>query len=237
MKRSDPTDALSIEQGLSILAERLAKSGLALRGAFDFGSEETSPLLNSGEPSKSVVLIGNIGGAFWPHFKRWRDDQPPDLKNPLDSWSRQVTEEAAIGLQAQFASPSDRPFMPFQQWAMRAERLHPSPLGILMHPEWGLWHAYRGALLFERRLGFAAPDDAAHLCDECTEKPRLRACPVEAYSASEFEHRRCLEHVRGPTGQACRWQGCLDRNACPYGAEHRYPAEMQAFLMRAYARL
>ena len=32
---------------------------------------------------------------------------------------------------------------------MRAEGLKPSPIGILMHPQFGLWHAYRGALLFD----------------------------------------------------------------------------------------
>ncbi len=31
---------------------------------------------------------------------------------------------------------------------MAAEGLKPSPLGLLMHPEYGLWHGYRGAILF-----------------------------------------------------------------------------------------
>src|SRR4030095_137820 len=38
------------------------------------------------------------------------------------------------------------------RWAMRAEAVAPSPLGILIHPDYGLWHAYRGALAFAERL-------------------------------------------------------------------------------------
>ena len=52
---------------------------------------------------------------------------------------------AEIGGQAIF--PSDKPYMPFQQWAMQAEGLKKSPLGMLIHPVYGLWHAYRGAIL------------------------------------------------------------------------------------------
>jgi ferredoxin len=191
MKHSGPAD---------VLGERLSRSGLALRGGFDFDDGEASPPLHSGKPSKAVILIGNIGGAFWPHFKLWRDNQPADLKNPLDSWSRAVIEQASAGLGATFISPSDKPFMPFQQWAMRAEGLRPSPLGILMHPRWGLWHAYRGALLFDRPLGLAEPGQIEHLCDSCVGKPCVRACPVYAYTADRFDHTACLDHVRGARG-------------------------------------
>lgn len=228
MKHSGPAD---------VLGERLSRSGLALRGGFDFDDGEASPPLHSGKPSKAVILIGNIGGAFWPHFKLWRDNQPADLKNPLDSWSRAVIEQASAGLGATFISPSDKPFMPFQQWAMRAEGLRPSPLGILMHPRWGLWHAYRGALLFDRPLGLAEPGQIEHLCDSCVGKPCVRACPVYAYTADRFDHTACLDHVRGAKGAACRTGGCLDRNACPYSDGYRYPIDMQAFVMRAYAEL
>jgi len=222
---------------LGSLSERLERSGLRLRGGFNFESDEPAPATQTGRTAKSVVLIGNAGGEFWPHFQRWRRNQPTELTNPLDTWSRTVIEEAAAGQNANFVSPSDRPFMPFQQWAMRAEGLKPSPLGILMHPEWGLWHAYRGALLFDQPLGLTGPDEIPHLCETCIEKPCLRACPVEAYSAAAFEYQRCLGHVRGSSGGSCRSRGCLDRNACPYGTEYRYPADMQAFIMRAYAGL
>ena len=44
------------------------------------------------------------------------------------------------------------PFWPFQQWARRSEPVHPSPIGLLIHPRYGLWHSYRGALGFREAL-------------------------------------------------------------------------------------
>lgn len=118
---------------------------------------------------------------------------------------------------------------------MRAEGLKPSPLGILMHPEFGLWHAYRGALLFEVEIPIQVAYAPIHLCDLCNGKPCLKACPVGAYSESGFLYQDCLGHVHEPRGEPCRSLGCLDRNACPCGAAYRYPAEVQAFHMASFA--
>ena len=103
---------------------------------------------------------------------------------------------------ARAVSPSDRPYLPFQQWAMRAEGLRPSPLGILMHPQYGLWHAYRGALLFDVEISIEAPRAVIHLCDLCDGKPCLKACPVDAYSPDRVRTMDCLGHVRGPRRRA-----------------------------------
>ena len=105
-----------------------------------------------------------------------------------------------------------------------------------MHPRYGLWHAYRGALLFDVEISVEAPRAVIHLCDTCDGKPCLKACPVEAYSADGFAYGACLGHVRGSRGAPCRDGGCLDRNACPYGTEYRYGADQQAFHMAAFAR-
>jgi hypothetical protein len=221
---------------LDDIAAALTPHGLILRGGFAFGDGEAAPPGPSGDPAKSVLLIGQAGAAPWPHFLEWRRRQPENLENPLDTWCRAVIGVAAEQFGARAVSPSDRPYLPFQQWARRAEGLKPSPLGILMHPQYGLWHAYRGALLFDVEILIQAPRAAIHLCDLCDGKPCLKACPVDAYSPAGFAHQDCLGHVRGPDGAPCRDGGCLDRNACPYGTEFRYPAEVQAFHMAAFAR-
>lgn len=218
------------------ISSQLAGNGLILRGGFAFapGEEAFAGAL-------AVLLVGHGGPTIWPHFEAWRQRQPPDLADPLDTWSREKIGEVATRFGARAVSPSDRPYLPFQQWAMRAEGLKPSPLGILMHPTFGLWHAYRGALLFTdpdaaREIGQAAlpPHAPIHLCDGCDGKPCLKSCPVDAYSNDGFAYEDCLAHVRSPRGAACRQHGCLDRNACPYGADYRYPAAQQVFHMRAF---
>ncbi|RWC93289.1 MAG: hypothetical protein EOS32_22440 [Mesorhizobium sp.] len=215
----------------------LAVDGLILRGGFLFTSQDTAPAGRSGMPARSILLVGQAGAAPWPHFLRWRERQPQAIADPLDTWARGVIGSVAEKFGARAVSPSDRPYLPFQQWAMRAEGLRPSPLGILMHPSYGLWHAYRGALLFEEAIAIPAPEASIHLCDACVEKPCLKSCPVDAYAANGFAHQACMAHVRGADGAPCRSGGCLDRNACPYGSDYRYPADVQAFHMASFAGL
>jgi hypothetical protein len=221
---------------LAEIAAALAGNGLIPRGGFNFDAQENPPPAPSGAPAKAVLLIGQAGAAAWPHFSRWLEGQPADLADPLDTWSREVIGEVAKRVGARAVGPNDKPFLPFQQWAMRAEGLRPSPLGILMHPQYGLWHAYRGALLFDHEISFPPAEPVVHLCDICVEKPCLKSCPLDAYYGDGFAYQACLSHVRGGAGKACRVSGCLDRNACPYGTAYRYPAEVQAFHMAAFAR-
>ncbi|MER9139070.1 hypothetical protein NKI20_22870 [Mesorhizobium sp. M0830] len=227
------TPACSVDS----IAGAFLANGLVLRGGFNFAPGEASPTGSSGAPARAILLVGQAGAAPWPHFMRWREQQPQKIANPLDSWSREMIGAVAKTFGARAVSPSDKPYLPFQQWAMRAEGLKPSPLGILMHPQYGLWHAYRGALLFEDELPVRAAEAAPHLCDTCVEKPCLKSCPVAAYSPQGFAYQSCLAHVRGADGEPCRAGGCLDRNACPYATAYRYPAEVQVFHMAAFAGL
>lgn len=217
------------------ISASLATTGLALRGGFNFGEADDPPPGPSGKAAKSVVLVGHAGATHWPHFQAWRRDQPEDLGDPLDCWSRDVIGGIARKHGARAVSPSDRPYLPFQHWAMRAEGLKPSPLGILMHPVYGLWHAYRGALLLEVTVPAGEATETIHLCGLCLGKPCLKSCPAGAHSEEGFAYQACLAHVRSKAGQSCRAAGCLDRNACPHGMSYRYPEEMQAFHMRAFA--
>jgi hypothetical protein len=213
----------------------VAPHGLVLRGGFNFRDREDVPAGLSGAPAKAVLLIGNVGADYWPAFEAWRAGQTPNLPNPLDTWCRAIIGSVAARIGARAVSPSDKPYLPFQQWAMRAEGLRPSPLGILMHPIYGLWHAYRGALLFDAEIVSQEPDAVSHPCDLCVEQPCRIACPVGAH-AQAFAYADCLSHVRSVAGAPCQNGGCLDRNACPIGIPFRYPAPVQAFHMAAFAR-
>lgn len=213
----------------------LAAHGLIARGAIAFAAGEAAPPGPSGATARAVILVGHGGGTIWPYFSKWLAAQPETPDDPLDTWSRAVLEPVAARFGARAAFPFDRPWLPFQQWAVRAEGLRPSPLGILMHPEFGLWHAWRGALLFDVDIAVHAPREPIHLCDACDGKPCIKACPASAVSGEGFGVEACTAHLVSPQGDGCRTTGCLSRAACPVDA-YRYDPEQTAFHMTARLR-
>lgn len=220
---------------LTKLRAVLEPHGVFLRGVVNFADGDRAPVLKEGAAAASVVLLGNIGSSIWPAFKRWRDAPAnKDARNPLDTWSKAVIGPVARDFGATAYFPSDPPWQPFQQWAMRAEGLRPSPLGILIHPQYGLWHGYRGALGFGRALAAAPPARHVHPCDHCSGKPCLSACPAAAVLATGFQISPCRAHLGAAEGKAgCMVSGCLARNACPVGVQYRYRPEQLQFHMAA----
>jgi ferredoxin len=225
---------------LSVLATveaLLSECGLSVRGVARFGPEHEAPRLIDGQPAAAVLLIGLTGGGMWAHFDHWRMAQADHGgSDPLDRWSKIVIDALADAVGAQACYPSDAPYQPFQAWAMRAEGLQPSPLGILIHPRYGLWHSYRGALLFATWDSEALSSSARepHPCDTCWEKPCLSTCPVGAILPDGFDVAGCRQHLVSEQRQAgCMVSGCLARNACPVGADHRYPEAQLQFHMQA----
>jgi hypothetical protein len=212
----------------------LEPHGLVPRGGFAFGPGEDAPGLGNGAAARSVVLVGHFGSSIWPPFTKWRQahrDQP----DPLDTWSKEVLTDVANAVGGQALFPSDKPYMPFQQWAKRAEGLSASPLGLLIHPEYGLWQAFRGALLFDRIIRFTPHPSIGHPCDSCIEKPCLHSCPVDAFDGSGFAVDRCRSYLATADGSSCLDGGCLARLACPVGRSHAYVADQQRFHMAAFA--
>jgi ferredoxin len=216
---------------LRVLEEALRPSGILLRGVVQFGSGE-GPALSGGGAARSVVLLGNAGGSIWPSFEGWHREN--DVENPLDTWSKAVIGPIAGELGATPFYPSDPPYMPFQQWAMRAEGLKASPLGILIHPRYGLWHGYRAALGFAQALDADSSADRASPCDDCGGRPCLGACPAGAISMAGFAVQPCRAYLATKEGTSgCMVSGCVARNACPVGAQYRYGEAQLRFHMAA----
>ena len=217
----------------------LQPHGLFLRGSLGFDAAD-GPLLPSGSAARALVLVGNLGGSLWPVFNRWRAEEGTrGAPDPLDRWSKQIISPVAAAHGATAFFPSDPPWQPFQQWAMRAEGLKPSPLGILIHPAYGLWHGYRGALAFEEVPdGFEASETVGHHpCDHCAAKPCLSTCPAGAILPDGFQYVACRTFLGKRDGALCLGGGCVARNACPVGTEFRYPEEQLRFHMAALKRL
>ena len=109
------------------------------------------PPLADGAAPGTVAMVGNVGQRFWSEIQGAPEGKGPD---PIDRWTARVLGGLADGVLFPFGGP---PHHPFQRWARRADpSLSPSPLGILIHPEFGLWHALRGALLYRERLELPA---------------------------------------------------------------------------------
>lgn len=206
---------------------RVRATGLTCRGGFHPDTGDALPVR-----AATLVLVGDQGGRFWARFRAEALDEP----DPLDAWTRRVLAAAAADLGARAVYPFDGPpYFPFQQWAMRAEDLRQSPVGPLLHPVAGLWHHYRGALLFEGCIDLPTATPGPHACDGCLDKPCLSACPVTAIVPGQaFDLAACLSHQKSAAGEACREGGCLARRACPVGVDHVYGADQRAFHAAAF---
>jgi hypothetical protein len=213
------------------LSEAATALGIACRGGFALEPDEVLPEVDAGQPGRTLVLLGFTGAMQWSAFAgsaEFADGQP----DPLDRWSLRVIGELGTAFRARPLYPfGGPPWWPFQQWARRAEALHPSPLGILMHPRFGLWHAYRGALLFAQELALPARVPWPSPCENCATKPCITSCPAGAVTSGGFDRAACAAHVASPGGAACRG-GCLSRSSCPVAAPHRYGTEQATFHMR-----
>ncbi|HEY7609930.1 MAG TPA: hypothetical protein VIF14_11915 [Alphaproteobacteria bacterium] len=219
---------------ISEIDRLLAGTGLFVRGAFHPAPEDGVRALADGRKPETVVLVGNAGKAMWRAF---RHDVPNIAgKDPLDTWVDQHLERAAAAVGAETVFATRKPWPPIQRWAMKAGGVHRSPIGILIHPEFGLWHVYRGALLFAEKLELPSPRAAPNPCDTCAAKPCLTACPAEAFKPEGFDMLACVGHVESSKGKSCATGGCLARRACPVGRAHAYVAEEGAFHMAAVVR-
>jgi Fe-S-cluster-containing hydrogenase component 2 len=108
-------------------------------------------------------------------------------------------------------------------------------LGILIHPRYGLWHGYRGALAFVRPVAaMPSREELTSPCESCAEKPCLEACPVGAFTQGRYEVRRCVNHIVSPGGEDCMALSCRARRACPVGKDYLYGAEQSRFHMSAF---
>jgi hypothetical protein len=219
---------------LDRLDEMLSKAGLFVRGGFHPDPADGVPPLADGAPARTVLLAGNAGPAMWRAFAAEADRR---ARHPLDDWLRPRLEAAAAACGAEMLLPNaGPPYPPVLDWAVRAEPVYRSPIGTMIHPDFGLWHVYRAAFLFAARLDLPPRDDRPSPCDSCEAKPCLSVCPADAFRPDRFDARACVGHVESAGGTACRSGGCLARRACPAGRGYRYVPEQQAFHTAAMVR-
>jgi len=217
---------------LNEIEQSLQGAGLTPRGAFHPADSDGVPPLAAATPARTVVLAGNAGPHMWRAF----DAARAAGGMTLDVWSGRVLTDLAARLGARAVFPFERPYLPFQRWAMRAEACHPSPLGLLIHSDYGLWHGYRGALLFAAPIELPPPDCRASPCASCADRPCLSACPAGAFEATGYDVAACARHLALTPEPACMHIGCLPRHACPVGRDYRYAPAQARFHMLPFLR-
>jgi ferredoxin len=211
----------------------LAREGLIARGGFHPGVSDGVPALESGGLVRTLVMVGNAGPEMWRAFAA--SPEHDTAADPLDRWSRRVLGELATELGAKALYPfGGPPHLPFIAWAKCAEAVAESPLGILIHPDYGLWHAYRGALAFAEVIDLPPRDERPRPCETCADQPCLSGCPVGAFSVAGYDVSACADHLSAAAGADCMAEACRARRACPIGRDYLYAPEQAAFHMTHY---
>ena len=218
---------------LSDLGTKLLEFGLHLRGSFGISDEEIELFELGGRAT--ISLVGNIGSSYWPVFSESTEYQD-ELPDSLDRWSKRIAEQVANDFGVKAIYPFDGPpYFPFQQWAKRAEPIYQSPLGLLIHPQYGLWHSYRFGLLIpgDGLAGQQAPGNQSP-CESCDTQPCLQSCPVGAFDSNGYDVANCTTYLKQSPGALCHAEGCLARLACPVGESYRYDSDQHCFHLSAF---
>ena len=219
--------------GLDTVFAAIDDTGLAPRGGLHLDESDRAGALAE---LRTIVLIGMAGRRGWDAFAASQEARD-GVADPLDRFSERVVGGLAKSLGAlplyPFGGP---PYWPFQRWAQRAEPVSASPTGLLIHPVYGLWHSYRGALGFAEALDAPTWESAPRPCDSCRAQPCLHTCPVAAFSRDGYDVQACAGHLRGAEGAPCMARGCLARSACPMGQEYAHEPDQALFTMRAFLR-
>ncbi|SRR5579885_1680582 len=182
--------------------------------------------------ARSIVVIANGGGALWAALKTHAEGSPGwwNREHPLDDFTRSVIEtrivpsvrEAGARCTIVFPFMNGSATLNFVELGKAAGIAGPSILGVIVHPRFGPWIAFRGALLIDQPID--APGEARGFdpCPACAAKSCIKACPAGAIAHPlGWDIPRCLTYrIESEPDCASR---CHARIACVLGPEHRYP--------------
>lgn len=198
--------------------------------------------------AKTLVVIGNGGGAFWSGFRAYCETRPGYLQehqHPLDDYTVEIIESALAPCLAGSGAVY-RYLYPFRFWTEPVSFMHlaraaglagPSILGVVIHPVYGPWLALRAALLIDQELYASPAAPSFDPCPTCSERVCIAACPANAVSAEKgWDIPACVQHRLQVTGDCLN--RCHARYDCVYGRGHRYPPdELRYHQQRSFAAM
>ncbi len=180
----------------------------------------------------SVVMIGNYGGRMWEILQADMEADPSKYdghRDPVDDLSAEaieaaVEELAGSGLRARAVYPWRQEacgWLPFQSWAPACGFGKMGLVGVVVHPEYGPWLSFRGAIILDAELEPDPPLEDFEPCAGC-EAPCIEECPAGAVSREGCNVQKCLGARLFDSRCEMR---CAAREACVYGGEYRFSRE------------
>jgi len=213
--------------------------GVSVRlNAFGLAGSAFAPQPEDGAPPgvRTLFVVSGAEPGLWQAFVS-SPEREDGRDHPLDRWSRRVIGSVAAMFGGRAFFPDDGPpWWPFRAGSRRAAPVWPSPIGIHIHAERGLWHSVRGAVGLRGAMPLPRPPAATPPCDSCPRRPCMTACPVDAFRDGGLDAERCRSWLAVEAGADCRTLGCRARRACPVGQGFRHPPERAAHHMQAFIR-
>jgi len=204
--------------------------GLSVMGGFAVKPEHGAP-----ERVASIAMLG-MAPDGWDKFAA-SPEARDGAEDPMDRWSQRVVTALANEAGAQPLFPlGGPPYQPFLRWAAATGNIWPSPLGMSIHAERGLWMSFRGALGFTELRDDLRAVTAERPCESCADKPCLNVCPVDAFAGGVYDVPTCVSHIATTEGADCLGKGCKARHACPIGRDWAPGPQQATFHMGAYLR-
>lgn len=215
-------EAERVNAGITFLAE----AGLNLFAVLDCAALPTAVadlMLAAGVPLagyRRLVLLGHGGRRLWAALQEWGMQTADPVDDYSHTLTRQFIRDYLDDPPVCWLYPQTDYLVPLQQLGALAGWSYPSPLGQGIHPEYGVWFAYRAAFLTTAVLPLYGEPVRPSPCATCTDKPCITTCPVGGVRFAHFDVDGCA-HYRLCHHSPCA-DRCLARLACPFFPEHRY---------------
>jgi len=266
-------DAVTDNSTAEVLRElqiRAAESGLNLFRVLTQRELETAGLAWPVDKPGLLLLFGNGGGELWRHFagkasrgeipdSGFSDESADQLvaqckDHPIDRASMQLVDDLVksspllAAADCEVLYPQSDKMLPLQQLGAIAGWHNASPLGTGIHPEWGLWFAYRVLLWLELPIRTEAlspssmpPQQLSHsdsqglaggsslisdICITCQSRACVSACPGEAIEFATSPNMDACARYRLSDQSICG-DRCKSREACPAGRADRQYSRAQ----------
>lgn len=202
-------------------ADFLDSAGLNRQHVFDLDAlpADLAGRLDCRAGERQLILIGHGGRRLWQCVQA----SGIGGEHPIDDYSTQTVArwfaDCLPGHNYRLLFPGDQP-IGLQALGELAGWHHPSPIMVGVDRVWGSWYAYRAVVVADTDLqpSVALTDRSA--CSDCRERPCIAACPANALRDGRFDLEACSRFRLQPESPCAH--GCLARQACPVGSEHRY---------------